>query len=67
MVSDRVILVNHSHICPNNFEKVDYYLFSNGSHYRMRRYRCEGGLGNFGEGDSSGSRTGWAERLWAVV
>ena len=63
MVSDRVILVNHLHICPNNFEKMDYYLFSNRSHYRMRRYRCEGGQGNFWEGDRSGSRTGGAERL----
>ena len=66
VVSDRVILVNHSHICANNFEKVDSYLFFNGSHYRTRRYRCEGGLGNFWKGESSKSRTGWAERLWAV-
>lgn len=66
VVSDRVILVNHLHICPNNFEKMDYYPFSNRSHYRMRRYSFEGGQGNFWEGDRSGSRTGWAERLWTV-
>lgn len=58
VVSDTVILVNHLRICPNNFEKMDYYLFSNRSHYHMRRYGVKVGGGTSGRVTGQGAEPG---------